>query len=62
MYANQHIRMISEGSCDTEDWSNDDENTALHHSNKLHFKIHSNKKLFKIEIIFHNVTFSLFLD
>ncbi len=23
---NQHIRMISEGSCDTEDWSNDDEN------------------------------------
>ncbi len=23
------IRMISEGSCDTEDWSNDDENTAL---------------------------------
>ncbi len=25
------IRMISEGSCDTEDWSNDAENTALHH-------------------------------
>ena len=23
---NQHIRMISEGSCDTEDWSNDAEN------------------------------------
>ncbi len=22
---NQHIRMISEGSCDTEDWSNDAE-------------------------------------
>ncbi len=22
---NQHIIMISEGSCDTEDWSNDDE-------------------------------------
>jgi len=21
--ANQHIRMISEGSCDTEDWSNE---------------------------------------
>jgi len=32
--ANQH-RLISEGSCDTEDWSND----ALHHRNKLHFKI-----------------------
>ncbi len=26
---NQHIRMISEGSCDTEYWSNDDENSAL---------------------------------
>ncbi len=27
---NQHIRMISEGSCDTEDWSNNDaENSAL---------------------------------
>jgi len=25
----QHIVMISEGSCDTEDWSNDAENTAL---------------------------------
>ncbi len=36
---NQYIRMISEGSCDTEDWSNDAENPALHHRNKLHFKI-----------------------
>jgi len=26
---NHHIRMISEGSCDTEDWSNDAENSAL---------------------------------
>ncbi len=26
---NQHIRMMSEGSCDTEDWSNDAENSAL---------------------------------
>ncbi len=26
---NQHIKMISEGSCDTEDWSNDAENSAL---------------------------------
>ncbi len=24
-------------SCDTEDWSNDAENTALHHRNKLQF-------------------------
>jgi len=26
--ANQHFTMISEGSCDTEDWSNDAENSA----------------------------------
>jgi len=26
---NQHIRMISEGSCDIKDWSNDAENVAL---------------------------------
>jgi len=26
---NQHIRLISEGSCDTEDWSNDAENSDL---------------------------------
>ncbi len=32
-------------SCDTEDWSNDAENTAAHHSNKLHFKVYSNGKV-----------------
>jgi len=34
--------MISEGSCDTEDWSNDAENciTGIH----LHFKIYSDWK------------------
>ncbi len=26
---NQHIKMISEGSCESEDWSNDVENAAL---------------------------------
>ncbi len=26
---NQYIRIISEGSCDTEDWNNDAENSAL---------------------------------
>ncbi len=31
--------MISDGSCDTEDWSNDAENSALYHMNKLYFKI-----------------------
>ncbi len=30
--------MISEGSWDTEDWSNDAENSALLHRNKLYFK------------------------
>jgi len=35
--------MISEGSCDTEDWSNDAENSD--HRNKLHFKIY---------VIFHS--------
>ncbi len=29
MSCQQHIRVISEGSCDTEDWSNDAENSAL---------------------------------
>jgi len=32
--------MISEGSCDTEDWSNNDENSALHHRNNLYFKVY----------------------
>ncbi len=27
-----------------EDWSNDAENSALYHKNKLHFKIYSNRK------------------
>ncbi len=35
---NPHIRRISEGSCDKEDWSNAAENSALHHR-KLHCKI-----------------------
>ncbi len=32
--------MISEGSCDTEDWDNDAENSALHQKSKLYFKVH----------------------
>ncbi len=42
--------MSSEGSCDTEDWSNDAENSTLHHRNKLHFKIYSNRNEIEIEI------------
>jgi len=33
-----NFRMISEGSCDTEDWRNYVKNSALHRSNKLHYK------------------------
>jgi len=35
-----HQIMIS----DAEDWRNDAENSALHHRNKLHFNIYSNRK------------------
>ncbi len=35
--------MISEGSCDTEDWRNDAENTALI-TGKKKVKVHDNKK------------------
>ncbi len=40
--------MISEGSCDTEDWSNDAENSALHQRYKLHLKY------FKVENVILN--------
>ncbi len=32
--------MISEGSCYTEDWSNDAENSGLLHTSKLYFKVY----------------------
>ncbi len=35
--------MISEGSCDTEVWSNDAENSVFHHRIKLHVKIYSHR-------------------
>jgi len=31
--------MISEGSCDTEDWSNGARKSALHHRSTFNFKI-----------------------
>ncbi len=37
MFLEQQI-MISDGSCDAEDWSNDAENSAFRHRNKLQFK------------------------
>ncbi len=36
--SNQNIRMISEGSCDTEDLSYDAENSDLHHRNKFNLQ------------------------
>ncbi len=59
--ANQHIRMISEDRVTY--WSNDAENSALNHSNQLHFKIYSHRNMiFEIAIIFHNLTvFTVFL-
>jgi len=46
-------------SCDTKDWSNDSENPALDHRNKLNFKIYSNiKQLFEIVVIINNITVS----
>ncbi len=61
--ANQFIRMVSEGSCDTEDWSNDAENSAFRHKNKLYFKVYSNRKLIiKVVILFNNISvFTVFL-
>jgi len=43
-WALNHVRMISEGSCDNEDWSKAAENSALHHSNKLDIKVYQNRK------------------
>ncbi len=44
--ADQLIIMISEGSGDTEDWSNDAENPVLTHRSKLQLKISKNKEFF----------------
>ncbi len=46
--------MISEGSCDTEDWSNYAENSALHHRNKLLFKMYF---LYSVDFYLYSVNF-----
>ncbi len=56
---NQHNRMISEGSCDTEDWSNDAENSAAHHRHTLHFKIYSNRKRVKLSLNIYITVFTI---
>jgi len=54
--------MISEGSCDTEDWSNDAENSDLHQREKLDVKIYSNRNIVILNLIFYNITvFTVFL-
>ncbi len=44
--------MISEGSRDIEDWSNDAENSALHHRN---IPVTVGKQLFEFAVIFYNI-------
>ncbi len=55
----QYIRLISEGSCDTEEWSNDAENSALHHINKLHLKKYILKiySYFKLNFVLNYVEY-----
>ncbi len=47
---NYHIKMISEGSCDTEDWSNDVEKSALTSQEK-----NSILNYIKIELYYRNI-------
>ncbi len=48
--------MISEGSCDTEDWSNVAENSALITEINYILLYSNRKQLFEMVIIFHNIT------
>ncbi len=50
----QHISMSSEGSRDTEDWSNDAENSALYHRNRKQLYT-VGKQLFEFAVIFYNI-------
>ncbi len=55
--------MISKRSCDTENWSNDDENSALHHRDNITFYNILKLKTFflKFVIIFHNIAVFFFV-
>ncbi len=53
--------MISKRSCDTENWSNDEENPVLHYRNNITFyNILKLKTFFKF-VIFHNTAVLFFL-
>ncbi len=43
--ADQLVKLISLGTFGPEDWSNDAENSALHHRNKLYLKKKKKKQL-----------------
>ncbi len=43
--------MISEGSCDTEDWSNDAENSAFTSQEYISILINCKKKKKKVEVV-----------
>ncbi len=55
MHKIQNIRMISKGSCDTEDASNYVENSGINYI----LKYNQIYELFLIVIIFHSIDFSL---
>lgn len=62
---NQHIPIVSEGSRDTEDCSNDAKNPALHYSSKdFKFKVQSYFTLILFYSIFNqiNVAFVIIRD
>ncbi len=54
--------MISKISCDTENWSNDEENSVLHHRNNIAFyNVLKLKTFFNLfVIIFHNIAVFFF--
>ncbi len=57
---NQHIRIISERSCDTEDWSNDAENSEeITYILKYIKKFHINCKMSQYYSIFNQINDSL---
>jgi len=47
MCLDPHIRVISEGSCDTEDWSNDDKHSGI---NYTLLYIHIENRWFTLEL------------
>ncbi len=50
----------TEGSCDTEDWSNDAEKCLCHHRNKNFKCIKTENKYFSI-VIFYNISLLLYI-